>query len=521
MSEQILAELRKTKESLEAERARLRAVERALEASATQREQAEQRAARAEEKCRVFEAAFQEGEAIDRALMATAPDAIVLCDLDTRILKVNPQGARLAGYEAPAQLEGKCCLDFLEPEDRERAFSGIREALASGFCKYQRYQLRRVDGMSIPVELYATILRDPAGAPQSLLAIIKDISAHMRTEKALTQAVNQWQVTFDAISDAITLLDPNGRVTQCNRALKEMLGLSFHEIIGKHCFELLHRLPHPITDCPLQRMRQSRHSESNVVEVNGRWLQVRVDPVLDAEGHLLGGVHILSDITERKRGEDSLRRLAAIVDSSQDAILGKDLNGTVLSWNAGAERIYGYSAAEMVGKNVSLLLPPECSDELPSLLERIRRGERVETCETLRMRRDGRQIDVSLTISPIKDDTGVVIGASTIVRDITAQKWAQERIRFQASLLDQVRNAVIATDMDGKIIYWNHFAETLYQWKAAEVTGKLHTIIVAAKSLPVVKETLSVTCATGHWEGALQSQRKDGSLFPAYLVQTL
>ncbi|HEX2999435.1 MAG TPA: PAS domain S-box protein, partial [Armatimonadota bacterium] len=154
-------------------------------------------------------------------------------------------------------------------------------------------------------------------------------------------------------------------------------------------------------------------------------------------------------------------------------------------------------------------------------MERIRRGERVETCETLRMRRDGRQIDVSLTISPIKDDTGVVIGASTIVRDITAQKWAQERIRFQASLLDQVRNAVIATDMDGKIIYWNRFAEMLYQWKAAEVTGKLHTITVTPQSLPLMKDALAATRATGHWEGELQSQRKDGSLFPSSLVQTL
>ena len=142
-------------------------------------------------------------------------------------------------------------------------------------------------------------------------------------------------------------------------------------------------------------------------------------PLFDASGNLIGAVNMLVDITERKRAEEVAQRLASIVESSDDAILSKDLNGIITSWNQGAERLFGYSADEMIGKSVTLLIPAERQDEEPKILGRIRRGERIEHYETVRLRKDGSLIDISLSVSPIKGAGGKVIGASKIARDIT------------------------------------------------------------------------------------------------------
>lgn len=137
----------------------------------------------------------------------------------------------------------------------------------------------------------------------------------------------------------------------------------------------------------------------------------------------------LTDVHMRE--EERLYFLASIVESSDDAIIGKTLDGIILSWNPGAQRIYGYSADEVIGKPISILVPPDRPDELPQLLERISQGQRIDHFETVRMRKDGKRIDVSLTISPIKDTTGKIIGASTIARDITERKRIEKELRQQ------------------------------------------------------------------------------------------
>ncbi|HTU00730.1 MAG TPA: PAS domain S-box protein, partial [Candidatus Sulfotelmatobacter sp.] len=145
----------------------------------------------------------------------------------------------------------------------------------------------------------------------------------------------------------------------------------------------------------------------------------------------------LRDVTERRRAEEGLFRLATIVDSSDDAIIGKSLDGTIQSRNAGAERLYGYRAADVIGQSIELLVPPDRREELPRILERIRKGEHVGHLETVRLRRDGRLVDVSLTISPIRGPHGRILGASTIARDITERKRLEAQIR-QAQKMEAI-----------------------------------------------------------------------------------
>ena len=150
-------------------------------------------------------------------------------------------------------------------------------------------------------------------------------------------------------------------------------------------------------------------------------------PLIDAAGELIGGVNMLVDITDRKRAEEVQQRFAAIIEFSDDAILSKNLDGIIASWNPGAERLFGYKAEEIIGKSVTLLIPAERHNEEPEIIGRIRRGERIEHYETVRLRKDGSLIDISLSVSPVKDSQGKVIGASKIARDITERKQAQAR----------------------------------------------------------------------------------------------
>ena len=146
---------------------------------------------------------------------------------------------------------------------------------------------------------------------------------------------------------------------------------------------------------------------------------------------------LLRDITQRKLAEAATRRLAAVVESSDDAIITKTLDGTILSWNAGAEGIYGYSAAEVVGRPISLLVPPDRPDELPQILAKLAKGERIAHYQTERVRKDGRRIHISLTISPLMDSEGKIVGASMIARDITTQKQVEEELqRAKAAVED-------------------------------------------------------------------------------------
>src|SRR5205823_2196757 len=156
----------------------------------------------------------------------------------------------------------------------------------------------------------------------------------------------------------------------------------------------------------------------------------------DSSGALIGAVNMLVDISERKRAERVTRQLAWIVETSDDAIVSKDLNGVIATWNRGAERLFGYLAQEVIGKSITLLIPPERQDEETKILERIRRGERIDHYETVRRRKDGSQVTISLSISPITDENGKIIGASKIARDITEQKRKEEHIALLAREAD-------------------------------------------------------------------------------------
>ena len=199
-------------------------------------------------------------------------------------------------------------------------------------------------------------------------------------------------------------------------------------------------------------------------------------PIRGEDGQLQGAVLVFRDITVRRNAEIAQRLLGAIVESSDDAIISKDVNGIVTSWNKGAERIFGYSAEEMIGKPIAVIAAPDRVDEMPQILERIKRGERIDHYETVRKAKDGRLVSISLTVSPIHDEEGRVVGASKISRDITEQiriraELAEEKERLRVTL-SSIGDGVITTGHAGQVLYLNPIAEQLTGWGTSEAAGK-------------------------------------------------
>jgi PAS domain S-box-containing protein len=231
-------------------------------------------------------------------------------------------------------------------------------------------------------------------------------------------------------------MDHELRYRRINEALAAINGLPPEAHLSRTLPEVLPALT-PLLE-PLHR--QVLETGESIVNVGlcgakptapleqGHWL-ASYYPVRARDGRVLGVGVVVIDMTERRRADEERARLAAIVASSDDAIIGKTLEGVITSWNAGAERLYGYAAHEVIGEPIALLMPPERSDELQAILARLRRGERMQHVETVRMRKDGQRLDVSLSISPIKGGGGRIIGAASIARDITERKQVEAHLK--------------------------------------------------------------------------------------------
>ncbi len=215
-------------------------------------------------------------------------------------------------------------------------------------------------------------------------------------------------------------------------------------------------------------------------------------------------------------------RLAAIVESSDDAIIGKDLDGTITSWNRAAEEIYGYTEAEAIGRSIEIIVPPGIRDEVPRILERIRKGEKVGHFETVRLRKDGSTIKMSVTISPIEDNAGNITGASTIARDISSRKEREEIIWRQSQTLNQIQDSVITTDLNGVVIDWNEGSERMFSYTRDEALGRHISFIYPEDRHEFLeREIIRPLREKGEFKTEVRLRRKSGEEFDALLFLTL
>lgn len=257
--------------------------------------------------------------------------------------------------------------------------------------------------------------------------------------QALLENDSFYQGLFRKLPVAIYTCDKEGHITYYNEAAVELWGREPAPGKDRWCGsgELFRPdgSPMPMEECPMAiALRQGKAvtgEEMIIRRPDGtkRHVLTSPQPVHDVNGVVSGAINLLQDITPNQLVEEKMAHLAAIVESSDDAIISKTLDGIITSWNKAAERIFGYTAAEAIGRHITMLIPPDRLQEEPLIVERLKKGERVDHFETKRVTRDGKMLDISLTISPIRDNNGRVMGASKIARDITAQKAAEKLIK--------------------------------------------------------------------------------------------
>ena len=274
----------------------------------------------------------------------------------------------------------------------------------------------------------------------------------MRVARAGIQGRLEYlRTTVASIGDAVIATDPEGHIEWLNPAAEALTGWPQVEAVGRPLWDVF-RIVDAETRLPVESPAARAVREDTVVGLDNHTLLLTrgglekpiedsAAPIRDASGNMTGCILIFRDVTERRRSEEerqaNARLLASIVESSADAILSKSQDGIIQSWNAAAERLFGYSAKEAVGRHISLVIPRDRTDEEARIMARLRDGERVESLETVRVHEDGRLLDVSLTISPLFDAAGAVVGASTIARDIGPQKGAESRIYALMARLDE------------------------------------------------------------------------------------
>ena len=324
----------------------------------------------------------------------------------------------------------------------------LQRVLQTGETVFAKDRPFYIERHGYPENVYFDIsyspVRDEAGLVRGVFCIVNETTDRVVAQRALRESEARLQAIFAQATTGIVLTDSNGRFAMVNARFCEIVGYTDDELLGTSIEDITHPEDLPAYDALFRRMTDGGEpfvTEKRYLRKDGSlvWASIAAGPIRDAVGRIRQSGIVVMDICERKRAEEMERRLAAIIESSDDAILSTGLDMVITSWNQGAERIYGYAAEEAIGRPVTMLVPGDRLDEEARIIDRIRRGGRVEPHETKRRRKDGRVIDVSLTVSPIFDGHGSITGASKIARDITSRKHAE---RLQHVLMDEMKHRV-------------------------------------------------------------------------------
>src|SRR6202158_5174579 len=364
-----------------------------------------------------------------RGLLEVVPDAMVIVGQDGLIRLLNIQLEKLFGYQRE-ELVGQPIDILVPPRFRSQhsqhrlQYFGDPRARSMG-AGLDLHAIRK-DGTEFPVEISLAPVETPKG--RLITATIRDITKRQKIEE-------KFRGLLEAAPDAVVIANHEGAIVLVNSLTKKLFGYPRIELVGKKVELLIpsrFRDGHPQHSSGYFGDSTPRSVGSNFELCGMRKdgsefpIEISLSPLESAEGQLVWGA--IRDLTVRKSAEEMKFELAAIVDSSEDAVIGKSLEGIVRTWNHGAQRIFGYSPEEMIGQTLSRLLPPGRDAEEPAILARIARGERVEPFETVRRRKNGQDFWVSVTISPIRDSRGRVTGASKVARDITDRKRAEQQL---------------------------------------------------------------------------------------------
>ncbi len=453
------------------------------------------------------------------SIIESSNDAITSVNMDRTFTSWNPAAERMFGYLAEEMI-GQPLSSLITPENAHEDTDNLGKI--QGGYKIEPYETLRLrkDGSTIPISLTISPIYDENGVVIGSSGISRDITK----EREASQNARNMASIIESSNDSITSRNADGIFTSWNAAAERMYGYLAEEVIGQPLLSLItpenaHEHAENWSNIrggykiePYETLRTRKDGSTIAISLT-------VSPVYDESGVVIGSSAIARDITKEKEASQNARNMALIIESSHEAITSAT-EGIFTSWNPAAERMYGYLAEEMIGQSVLRLVTPENTHEEADILSNIRGGYKIEPYETLRIRKNGSTIAISLSMSPIHDESGVVIGASAIARDITGEKKAAQNARNMALIIESSNDAIVSVNMDDIVTSWNPAAEHMYGYLAEETIGQSVSLIFPPESAASEAADILSNIRNGNKVEPYETLRirKDGSSIPISLA---
>jgi two-component system sensor kinase FixL len=460
-------------------------------------------------------------------IVESSSDAIVSYLLDGTVRSWNRAAEEMFGYRADEIVGATAPAlmpQFVPPEMIPAEVAILARVLSGESVPPHETVRLHKNGTPVAVLINASPIRDANGTVIGIARTVRNITERKKHEheRALLN------LAIDNSDDAFTCIGLGGTVLTWNRGAEKILGWSSEETVGRNAQGVIRSIvPAELQPTEFDYSRRAAAGEkigpyeSIRIRRNGEKIRVlsTVYPVRSERGEVLAIARTLHDLTERQVFEQQRSLLSAIIDSSTDAIISYALDGTITSWNRAAELMYGYSAEEMVGTSLygrlADFMPPEKVMDERRIVARVIAGERVPPYEAVRTRKDGNDVHVLVSVSPIRNASGETIGTSRVVRDISERKIFERQRALLSSIVESSNDAVFTKTLTGMVTSWNAAAEAMFGYRAEEIVGRSMLVLVPEDQLEEERsalEKISRGETIRHFETV--RRRKDGSTFP-------
>ncbi len=396
---------------------------------------------------KIAEEKLRQSEEKYRNIVETSNEGIYFVNDEGKVTFANKM-METSGYSLD-EIIGRPVWNFIPKESLPVAKKEFEKRL-KGISGSYELKLIRKDGSYIWTYITAKPFFNKKGKFKGYLAMMTDITERKEAEEKLQESEEKYRNIVETANEGIVTTDNEETVTFVNNKVIDMLGYAPEEVIGRPIWDFINEEYRPIVKMYLKNRRQGVN-ESYELELickdgSSLWVLLNSKSLFDKDGKFMGSISMLTDVTERKEAEEKIQRLANVVESSNDSIITEALDGIITSWNKGSEHVYGYSAEEVLGKDMSIFELDDLKGEIKQLAEKIKQGKKIHHYETSQLKKDGTIINVSITLSPVFDTYGKLVAISFIAGDITEKKIAEKLLQEKqmAEVANRTKNDFLA-----------------------------------------------------------------------------